>query len=120
MAVATKQNFSVLRNPELQFAFALIDIIMMLFIQLPPFLLDFFLAISIIVGFLILLVAIYIKEPLEFSTFPTFLLISTLARLALNVATTRSILLNGATGKVSNIIKAFGEFVVGGNYVVGF
>jgi flagellar biosynthesis protein FlhA len=68
----------------------------------------------------ILLISIYVKEPLDFSTFPTLLLLTTLFRLALNVGTTRSILLNGATGSVSDVVNAFGQFVVGGNYFVGF
>jgi flagellar biosynthesis protein FlhA len=69
---------------------------------------------------MVLLIAIYIKEPLEFSTFPTVLLVTTLFRLSLNVATTRSILLDGATGHVSAVVQSFGNFVVGGNYFVGF
>ena len=109
-----------LMNTDLYFSFGLISIIFMMFVPLPPFLLDFLLSISITIGFLSLLVAIYIKEPLDFSTFPTFLLLATLFRLALNIATTRNILLEGASGNVSNIVSSFGEFVVGGNYFVGF
>lgn len=109
-----------LKNPDIQFAVALICVIFMMFIPLPPFLLDMLLSISITLSFLSLLLAIYIKDPLEFSTFPTFLLLSTLFRLALNIATTRNILLNGATGEVSAVVSAFGNFVVGGNYFVGF
>lgn len=111
---------SILKNSELQFALALLIIIMMMFVPIYPVILDVLLSLSIVVGFLILLIAIYIKEPLEFSTFPTFLLLATLARLSLNVATTRNILLKGASGEVSKVIVAFGEFVVGGNYFVGF
>jgi len=120
MEAVRKQPLAMVKNPEIQFAFGLIAIIMMMFVPLPPFILDILLTLSITVGFLVLLIAIYIKEPLEFSTFPTFLLISTLARLALNVATTRNILLNGSSGEVSAIIRSFGSFVVKGNYVVGF
>ncbi|MFK7824197.1 MAG: flagellar biosynthesis protein FlhA [Oligoflexales bacterium] len=110
----------MLKSPDVQFAIALICIIFMLFIPLPPLLLDVLLSLSITIGFLVLLIAIYIKEPLDFSTFPTFLLLATLFRLALNVATTRNILLEGASGGVSNVISSFGNFVVGGNYFVGF
>jgi flagellar biosynthesis protein FlhA len=125
MAIATNtQNSfasatSILKSPDIQFAVAMICIMFMLFMPLPPFLLDILLSISITLGFLVLLIAIYIKEPLEFSTFPTFLLISTLYRLALNVATTRNILLDGYSGHISQVIASFGNFVVGGNYFVG-
>lgn len=111
---------SILRSSDIQFAVAMICIMFMMFLPLPPFLLDILLSISITLGFLVLLIAIYIKEPLEFSTFPTFLLLSTLYRLALNVATTRNILLDGHSGNISQVISSFGNFVVGGNYFVGF
>ena len=120
MAVGQANNsantvLTMLKSPDVQFALALICIIFMLFIPLPPLLLDVLLSLSITIGFLVLLIAIYIKEPLDFSTFPTFLLLATLFRLALNVATTRNILLEGASGEVSNVISSFGNFVVGGN-----
>ncbi|NRA43916.1 MAG: flagellar biosynthesis protein FlhA [Oligoflexales bacterium] len=125
MAVGQANNspnaiLGMLKSPDVQFALALICIIFMLFIPLPPLLLDVLLSLSITIGFLVLLIAIYIKEPLDFSTFPTFLLLATLFRLALNVATTRNILLEGASGEVSHVISSFGNFVVGGNYFVGF
>lgn len=109
-----------LKSPDVQFAFGLIGMIFMMIVPLPPLLLDIFLSISITAAFMVLLIAIYVKEPLEFSTFPTILLLSTLFRLALNVATTRSILLDGPTGNVSEVVHSFGQFVVGGNYFVGF
>lgn len=111
---------SAVKSPDIQFAIALILMIFMLVVPLPPLILDIFLSVSITIGFFILLVAIYVKEPLDFSTFPTILLLTTLFRLALNVATTRSILLEGANGEVSDVVRSFGEFVVGGNYFVGF
>jgi flagellar biosynthesis protein FlhA len=111
---------SSLKNSDVQFALAVIAIIFMMFIPLPSIVLDMLLSVSITLSFLTLLIAIYIKEPLEFSTFPTFLLLTTLFRLSLNIATTRNILLNGSKGHVSQVITAFGDFVVGGNYVVGF
>jgi flagellar biosynthesis protein FlhA len=109
-----------LMSSDVQFALGIISIIFMMIVPLPPLLLDMFLSISITLAIMVLLIAIYVKEPLDFSTFPTVLLLTTLFRLALNVATTRSILLDGATGKVSQVVSSFGEFVVGGNYFVGF
>ncbi len=121
MEIAVKQGpLQILKNPETQFAIALLGTIFMMFLPLPPFILDLLLAVSMTLGFLILLIAIYIHEPLELSTFPTILLLTTLLRLSLNVATTRNILLKGSTGDVSKVIAAFGNFVVGGNYIVGF
>jgi len=112
--------FEALKSSDVQFAIGVVSIIMMMIVPLPPFILDILMSISISMALLILLISIYIKEPLEFSTFPTLLLLTTLFRLALNVATTRGILLGGATGHVSKVVQAFGEFVVGGNYFVGF
>ncbi len=111
---------ATLRSADLQFAVALIGIIFILMIPLPPFILDLLLSVSITSSVLILLISVYVKEPLEFSTFPTLLLVTTLFRLGLNVATTKNILLKGATGQVSHVVDAFGKFVVGGNYFVGF
>lgn len=111
---------NLLKTPDIQFALGVFGIILTMVLPLPPFILDFFLSISIAISFVVLLVSIYVKEPLEFSTFPTVLLITTLMRLSLNVATTRSILLDAPTGNVSAVISAFGDFVVGGNYFVGF
>ncbi|WP_035003213.1 flagellar biosynthesis protein FlhA [Lebetimonas sp. JH292] len=100
------------------FVFAILLIII---IPLPNGILDFFLTISLSVGILILLLSLYIPRPTDFTTFPTLILIVTLYRLSLNVATTRMILSNGYLGPdaVSKIISAFGEFVVGGNYIIG-
>lgn len=126
MAEVTTQGGSLgainkaLRTPDIQFAVVLLGMIFMMIIPLPPMILDLLLSLSIIFGVLVLLVAIYVREPLDFSTFPTILLLTTLFRLSLNVATTRSILLDGATGRVSKVVQSFGEFVVGGNYFVGF
>ena len=112
--------FAAFRSADVQFALAIVGIIFMMIIPLSPFMLDMMLAISITSSLMILLVSIYVKEPLEISTFPTILLLTTLFRLSLNVATTRNILLDGATGEVSAVVHAFGDFVVGGNYFVGF
>ncbi len=129
-AKAVKQNraeiagagpgfLDLIKSTDVQFAVGIVSGVFLMLVPLPPVLMDMLLAISITMGVLILLISTYIKEPLEFSTFPTILLLSTGLRLALNVASTRSILLNGATGDVSHVIQAFGEFVVGGNYFVG-
>ncbi len=98
-----------------------IMLVIMLIIPIPAFLLDFLLAISITLSVLILMTALLIRKPLEFSAFPTVLLLATLLRLALNIATTRLILSDGHTGPeaAGNIIKAFGGFVMQNNYVIG-
>ena len=90
--------------------------IMLLIMPVPPWLLDLLLAVSIASSLLILLGILYIENPSDFTGFPSLLLFVTIFRLALNVATTRLILMNGDAG---HIIEAFGNFVVGGNYVVG-
>ncbi len=95
----------------------IITIVIMMIIPLPPFLLDLFLTTNITLGLMIVMVSVYNTEPLQFSVFPSLLLVTTLFRLALNVSSTRLILLEGYAGEV---IKSFGEFVIGGNAVVGF
>lgn len=104
------------RKSELGLAIAVVFVIALLVLPLPPFMLDLLLAASIGSSLVVLLVALYSAEPLEFSSFPSLLLILTLFRLALNVSSTRLILTDGHAGKV---IQAFGEFVIGGNYAVG-
>jgi flagellar biosynthesis protein FlhA len=96
--------------------FALFGTILLLILPVPPVLLDLLLTASISISLLTLLVILYLRTPAEFTGFPTLLLFITLYRLALNVASTRLILLNGYAG---HIIQAFGNFVVQGNYVVG-
>ena len=95
---------------------ALFGVVMLLIMPVPPMILDVALSTSIALALLILLVVLAIKDPADFTGFPTLLLMSTLFRLALNVASTRLILLDGYAG---NIIEAFGNFVVRGNYIVG-
>jgi flagellar biosynthesis protein FlhA len=104
------------KNSDIALAIGVMMVISLLIVPLPTFLLDILLAISLSISILILLISIYLISPLEFSSFPTILLISTLFRLGLNVATTRLILSNGHAG---TIIQAFGSFVIKGNYVVG-
>lgn len=107
----------ILKNRDILFSVGLVAIVIMMVVPLPPFLLDLMLTLNIALALVILLVSVYTKEALEFSAFPSLLLIATLFRLALNVSSTR-IILAGEGAKIS-IIKAFGLFVVGGNYVVG-
>jgi flagellar biosynthesis protein FlhA len=108
---------SVGRLSDLFVVFAVVLIVVMMVLPLPPFMLDMLLAVNISLSLLILLIAMNIREALEISVFPSLLLITTLFRLALSVSSTRLILLTGNPGR---IIIAFGDFVVGGNYVVGF
>jgi len=99
----------------------LVMMLAMVIIPLPPFALDMFFTFNITLSLVILMVTIYALRPLDFGIFPTVLLVTTLLRLALNVASTRVVLLNGhtGTGSAGKVIEAFGEFVVGGNYAVG-
>ncbi|MCF6172479.1 MAG: FHIPEP family type III secretion protein, partial [Campylobacteraceae bacterium] len=99
----------------------IIAILAIIIVPLPGYFLDFFLTISLSISVLIILIALYIPKPTDLTTFPTLILIITLYRLSLNIATTRMILSNGhkGPGAVSEIISSFGEFVVGGNYVIG-
>lgn len=110
------------KNSDLAIALGLILILCVMVVPLPPLALDLFLAFSIALSVGILLMSVYARKPLDFSTFPSILLITTLLRLSLNVASTRNILLHASTdgtAAAGHIIKAFGEFVVGGNYAVG-
>lgn len=102
-------------------AFGLVGIVMMLILPIPPLLLDVLLTLSVTIGLLVFLMAINFDDPLEFSTFPAVLLVSTMFRLGLNIASTRLILLRGHEGAdaAGSVIQAFGAFVVGGNYIVG-
>jgi flagellar biosynthesis protein FlhA len=102
--------------------FAAMSILMVMVIPIPAMLLDLFLSFNITLSLIILLVGMYILKPLDLSSFPSLLLLSTLFRLSLNVASTRMILLNGNEGThaAGKVIMAFGNFVVGGNYLVGF
>ncbi len=102
-------------------AVMMVSVIGVMLLPMPPFFLDILLSISISLSLTILITSIYIRKPLDFSVMPSILLMATLYRLALNVATTRLILLNGSDGVESagEVIKSFGNFVVGGNYAVG-
>src|SRR5437763_13694397 len=100
---------------------AVLGIVLVMIAPIPPFLLDVLISANIMVSVVVLLVSLYIRRAVEFSVFPTALLLLTLFRLALNISSSRSILLNGSTGTAAagNVIDAFGNFVVGGNYVIG-
>lgn len=110
-----------LRSSDMALALIVLGIIVILILPLPPLLLDFLFAISIILSVLILMTALFIETPLQFSAFPTVLLIATMLRLSLNLASTRLILANGHTGPgaAGHVIEAFGHFVMGGNFVIG-
>ena len=96
-------------------------ILSMMVLPLPPFVLDVFFTFNIAISVMVLLVAMYTMKPLDFSIFPTVLLVTTLLRLSLNVASTRVVLLHGHNGPdaAGKVIEAFGHFLVGGNYAVG-
>src|ERR1039458_5312873 len=99
-----------------------VSMVFVMLVPLPPFLLDLLLSTSITASVLVLLVAMYITRPVQFSVFPSLLLLLTLFRLSLGLASSRRILLHGNEGTTAagHVIGAFGQFVVGGNYIVGF
>jgi flagellar biosynthesis protein FlhA len=100
---------------------AVLGIVLALIVPLPPFAIDLLIGVNITLSVIVLMVSMYIGRPVEFSVFPTTLLLMTLFRLALNVSSARLILLNGNTGTAAagHVIEAFGTFVVGGSYVIG-
>ena len=107
---------AVARQTDVMVAVGVIGLIAMMVIPLPAVVLDLLLTLNIALALGILLVSMYVTEPLQFSVFPALLLVATLYRLALNISSTRLILLHAYAGKV---IQSFGEFVVGGDLVVG-
>jgi len=112
---------TMLKRGDLALAFGVLTILVVLILPLPAVVLDLFLAISITLSILILMTALFIQTPLEFSAFPTILLISTMLRLSLNLASTRLILSHGheGTAAAGHVIEAFGSFVMSGNFVIG-
>lgn len=112
---------AIAQRSDISLALAVVAVLIVLFLPLPAWLLDFSLAISITLSVLILMTALFINKPLEFNAFPTILLMSTMLRLALNVASTRLILTEGHNGTdaAGRVIEAFGNFVMGGNFVIG-
>lgn len=109
------------RSSSVLLAICVVGILLVMMVPLPTVVLDILLSLSLILAILILLMSMYVLKPLDFSSFPSVLLVVTLLRLSLNVASTRLILLHGneGTDAAGQVIKAFGTFVVGGNYVVG-
>ncbi|MBI1205468.1 MAG: flagellar biosynthesis protein FlhA [Rhodopseudomonas sp.] len=112
---------SIIKRADMGLAIGVMTILVILILPLPPILLDMALAISIILSVLILMTALFIQTPLEFSAFPTVLLIATMLRLSLNLASTRLILSHGHEGPeaAGHVIAAFGNFVMSGNFVIG-
>jgi len=101
---------------------AVVATVFVMLVPVPSFVLDILLSFSITASVLVLLVSMYILRPVDFSVFPSLLLLLTLFRLSLNLASSRRILLHGNEGPAAagRVIEAFGQFVVGGNYIVGF
>mgnify|MGYP006277527113 FL=1 len=120
-ALTKHRWFELVVRSDVMVALGLVTILMVMIIPLPAMLLDILLSMNITVGLLILIITLYTTRSLEFAIFPTVLLATTLFRLSLNVASTRLILLHGDTGPLAagKVIYSFGQFVVGGNYVVG-
>ena len=114
-------NLAGLRHGNLGVPLLLLVMLAMMMLPIPPFLLDVLFTFNIALSIVVLLVCVYALRPLDFAVFPTILLIATLLRLALNVASTRVVLLHGHDGHAAagKVIQAFGEVVIGGNYVVG-
>src|SRR5689334_21310094 len=123
MATATKPKTSNLKSTvDWVVPAAAVSMILVMLVPLPSFILDILLAFSMTASVLVLLTALQILRPAQFSVFPSLLLLMTLLRLSLNLASSRRILLHGSEGAsaAGHVIEAFGQFVVGGNYVVGF
>ena len=110
-----------MKNGDLVLSVSVVGILMVMLLPLPRLILDLLLSLSITLSVVILLVSMHVRRPLEFSAFPSILLVGTLLRFSLNIAATRLILLHGNEGQgaAGDVIKAFGNFVMGGNYTVG-
>ncbi len=124
MAAAAQPRPSIAKSLSVDWLVpvATVSLVFMMLVPVPSFVLDIFLATSVTLGIVVLLSALYILKPVQFSVFPTLLLFLTLFRISLNIASSRRILLHGNEGAsaAGHVIEAFGQFVVGGNYVVGF
>jgi len=118
---SARSNLSGLGRGNLGVPLLLLVMLAMMMLPIPPFLLDVFFTFNIALSIVVLLVCVYALRPLDFAVFPTILLVATLMRLALNVASTRVVMLHGHDGHeaAGKVIQAFGEVVIGGNYVVG-
>lgn len=115
------EQTSLIKHPDIVMSIGVVAILMVMLLPLPRFLLDLLLSFDITLSVIVLLVGLQVRRPIEFSVFPSILLMITLLRLSLNIASTRLILLHGneGIGAAGEVIKAFGSFVVGGNYTVG-
>ena len=118
---SARSNIADLSRGNLGVPLLLLVMLAMMMLPVPPFLLDVFFTFNIALSIVVLLVCVYALRPLDFAVFPTILLVATLLRLALNVASTRVVMLHGQDGHAAagKVIQAFGEVVIGGNYVVG-
>ena len=116
-----RRRFGTMLSGNIAAPMLLVALLAMVVLPLPAFMLDMLFTFNIALSLVIVLASVYVMKPLHFAAFPSILLIATLLRLALNVASTRIILLEGHTGTASagQVIEAFGEFVIGGNYAVG-
>lgn len=114
-------SIEFIKNFHFGILFLIVVMLLMTILPLPPFILDLLFTSNITLSLIILMVCVYVFRPLEFSIFPTILLVTTLLRLTLNIASTRVVLLNGHEGPsaAGQVIRAFGEVVIGGNFVVG-
>ena len=117
-----RQGLGLVGAASLGMPFIVLLIMSMLIVPLPTLMLDFLFTVNILTGLIIIMVSVNVSRPLEFSSFPSILLLATMLRLSLNVASTRVVLVNGhqGAGAAGEVIEAFGEFVIGGDYVVGF
>ena len=117
-----RQGLGRVGAASLGMPFIVLLIMSMLIVPLPTLMLDFLFTVNILTGLIIIMVSVNVSRPLEFSSFPSILLLATMLRLSLNVASTRVVLVNGhqGAGAAGEVIEAFGEFVIGGDYVVGF
>ncbi len=122
MAISIENIARFRKGADYLLPLGVLGVLAMMILPMPPVLLDIMLSFNITAAIVILLVGIYVTRPLDFSTFPVILLMTTLARLSMNIASTRLILLHGSSGPgaAGNVIRSFGQFVVGGNYAVGF
>src|SRR5574343_842395 len=116
VTAASRLNLGTLAAPVL-----IILILAMMVLPIPPFLLDLLFTFNIALSMIVIMVSMYTLKPLDFAAFPTVLLMTTLLRLSLNVASSRVVLMEGHTGPdaAGKVIEAFGHFLVGGNYTVG-
>jgi len=120
-ALTENRWYQLFVRSDIVVSLGLVSVLMLMILPLPPMLLDIFLSLNITISMLILIISLYTSKSMEFAVFPAVLLATTLFRLSLNVASTRLILLHGEEGPsaAGSVIMAFGQFVVGGNYVVG-